>query len=576
MHRIRSGVSVPALIGGLLAGTVLATPAAALDQSVVAPHAMVVAGHPLAVESGLKTLRAGGTACDAFVATSATLSLMMNDMMGPLGSGYALIYTPEGETKTVQSIDYNGVAPAATDPALYKSMEDKRRGILAPTVPGNLKGWEEIHKKCGVLPWAALWEDAIGYAENGWSLDPFTSKVAIGNYAVELAAFPTWGEQFLTPEGDVPPPGYMLKRPELAATYKQFAELGADAVYNGPVGDQIAAFMEKEGGLITKQDLADYKVIWKEPITSTYRGYEVYGVPPSSSSITWMEILNIMDGYDVKELGLNSPEYLRRMIEATKFAYQDAYSYNGDPDFVDMPVDRLLSQEQAAKYREEIDKGGVREFKPYEDAFLYDPKVPNHSTSHILVRDAMGNAISGTNTHGAYWGSGVVVEGTGLLLSNGMDWFDITENVWTGEKPGPLGMEPGKRNRWTLSPGMLFEGDRLFMLVGSAGAESTMWGIAQPVMNAIDFGMDPQQALDAPRFRYGDVYHYTGGTAIGLENGIAPETREALIGMGYDVEEFGQLKNPARGTTQMIIVDPASGALWGGAAPNGRDFLSGY
>lgn len=570
------GISHGTLVvaAALAAGALSVHPALALDQAVVAPHAMVVAGHPLAVESGVKALRAGGTACDAYVATAATLSIMMNDMMGPLGSGYALIHTPNGADTGVQAIDYNGVAPAATDPALYKSMEDKRRGILAPTVPGSLKGWQEVHANCGKLPWADLWADAIEYAENGWPLDPATA-FHISRHIPELAPYPTWGDEFLI-DGEAPPAGYMLKRPELAASYRTIAEMGADAVYNGPIGDQIVAFMEQEGGLITKQDLADYTVKWSEPISIDYRGYTVYGNQPSSSSITWMEILNILEGYDLASMGFNSPEYLRRFIEATKYAYQHGYQYNGDPAFVDVPVDILLSDESAAEIRAEIDAGGVRKFKPADHASLYQPEWPNHSTSHIVVIDDDGNAVSGTNTHGTFFGAGFIVEGTGLLMSNGMDWFDIDKNIWTGETPGPLGMAPGKRNRWTLSPGMLFEGDKLFMLVGGAGAESTMWGIAQPVVNVIDFDMDPQEALDAPRFRYGDIYHYTGGVSIGLEPGITEEARAALSAMGYDVDEPGTFANSARGTTQMIVVDPESGAYWGGAAPNGRDFVSGY
>lgn len=558
----------------LMAGTILGLPAHALDQSVVAPNGMVVAGHPLAVESGVKTLRAGGTACDAYVATSATLSLMLTDMMGPLGSGYALVYTPGAEEEGVQAIDYNGVAPIATDPAKYETMEHKRRGILAPTVPGALKGWQEVHDKCGKLPWADLWADAISYAENGWPLDPATA-FHVERHIPELAAYPTWGEEFLT-DGEAPSAGYMHKRPELAETYRQFAEMGAGALYDGPVGDQLVAFMEEEGGLITKQDLADYSVNWSGPIQIDYRGYTVYGNPPSSSSITWMEILNILKGYDLAAMGHNSPEYLQKSIEATKYAYQHAYQHNGDPAFEDVPVERLLSDESADEIRAKIDKGNVREFKPVDHATLHQPDWPNHSTSHMVIRDSEGNAVSATNTLGTFYGSGMVVEGTGLLMSNGMDWFDIDKNIWTGETPGILGMVPGKRNRWTLAPGMIFEGDKLYMLVGGAGAEATMWGISQPIINAIDFKMDPQNALDAPRYRYGDIYHYTGGTSIGLDDGFGPEARDALIGMGYQVDEPGTFSNPSRGTTQMMIVDPESGAMWGGAAPDGRDFVSGY
>ena len=568
--RLRSALSAGTLLGSLC----LTMPVQALDQAVVTPKAMIVAGHPLAVESGIKAMRSGGTACDAFVATAATLSLMQTDMMGPLGSGFALIHTPNGETKTVQAIDYNGVAPAATDPAKFETMEHKRRGILAPTVPGALKGWEAVHQKCGKLPWADLWADAIGYAENGWPLDP-ASAFHIKRHIPELAPYETWGEEFLV-EGEAPAAGYMLKRPDLAESYRQFAQNGSAALYGGAVGDKLVAFMEKEGGLISKKDLTDYSVKWSEPIKSSYRGYTVYGNQPSSSSITWMEILSILDGYDVGSMEHNSPEYLRKFIEATKYAYQHAYQYNGDPAFVDVPVEKLLSRESAEEIRKSIGDSGIRDFKPADHASLYQPAWPNHSTSHMVIIDEEGNSISATNTLGTFFGAGMVAGGTGMVLSNGMDWFDITKNIWTGETPGVLGMVPGKRNRWTLAPGMLFKDDKVFMLVGGAGAEATMWGIAQPIVNAIDFKMDPQQALDAPRFRYGDIYHYTGGTSIGLEKGISEETRGAIAAMGYTVDPVGQFANPSRGTTQMIIVDPKSGARWGGAAPNGRDFVTGY
>jgi gamma-glutamyltranspeptidase len=557
----------------VVAGIGLGAPAQALDRSVVAPRAMVVAGHPLAVASGMKALRDGGTACDAFVATAATLSIPLTDMMGPLGSGYALVHMAGGK-EPVRAIDYNGVAPAATDPAKFTSQEDKRRGILAGTVPGAIKGWEEVHRTCGKLPWADLWEDAIYYAENGWAIDADTAAI-INRHIPEIGINQTWADEFLNNGGEVKA-GYLLKRPDLAKSYRQFAELGSDALYKGPIGEKLVAFMEKEGGLITQEDLTNYSVKWVDPITVDYRGYKIYGAPPSSSSITWMEILNIVEGYDLKAMGHNTPDYLRVFIEATKHAYQHAYQYVGDPAFVDVPVDKLLSDESATEIRASIDKDGIRPFAPMDVASIYQPAWPNHSTSHMVIRDEAGNAVSSTNTLGTFFGSGMVVEGTGLLPSNGMDWFDIDTNIWTGESPGVLGMEPGKRNRWTLAPGMVFEDDKLFMLVGGAGAEATMWGIAQPIVNVIDFGMEPQAALDAPRFRYGDIYHYTGGTAVGLEPGIADETRAALTGLGYQIDEVGRFSNSSRGTTQMMVIDKESGALWGGAAPNGRDFLSGY
>ena len=566
-----SGASLGVVFAVAAAG--ISMPATALDRSVVAPRAMVVAGHPLAVAAGIKAMQNGGTACDAFVSTAATLSIPLTDMMGPLGSGYALLYLDKGDKK-IRAIDYNGVAPAATDPAKFTSQEDKRRGILAPTVPGTIKGWEAVHKDCGVLPWADLWKDAIYYAEHGWPLDADTAGI-INRHIAELGIYPTWVKEFLG-EGKEVKAGMLLKRPDLAASYRQFAQMGSDALYKGPIGEKLVAYMKKEGGLITQADLDNYKVKWVEPISMDYRGHTVYGAPPSSSSITWMEILKTLEGYDLKKMGHNSPEYLRVFIEATKHAYQHAYQYVGDPAFVKVPVDKLLSGEPAAQTRADIDKGAVRPFAPAAMASAYKPAWPNTSTSHMVIRDEAGNAISSTNTQGTFFGAGLVIEGTGLLVSNGMDWFDIKRNIWTGETPGVLGMEPGKRNRWTLAPGMLFKDKDLYMLVGGAGAEATMWGIAQPIVNAIDFGMAPQAALNAPRFRYGDIYHYTGGTKVALEPGIPDAARTALTDLGYKLDPKGTYSNPSRGTTQMLIVDKNSGALWGGAAPDGRDFLSGY
>lgn len=570
----RSKARIAILCSCAVAALAVGGPAMALDQAVVAPRAMISAGHPLAVESGLKALRNGGTACDAAVAVAATLSVPMVDMMGPLGSGFALVYTPGKEENSVRAIDYNGVAPLATDPALYKTMTDKRRGILAPTVPGNIKGWEAIHRDCGRLPWADLWQDAIYYAEKGWNLDPAT-VFHINRHIPELGIYQGWADEFLN-DGNPVEVGDLQVRPELAATYKQFAELGSDALYKGPVGEKLIAFMKKEGGLITQEDLDAYEVIWSDPISTEYRGHTIYGNQPPSSSMVWMEILNILDGYDLASMQHNSADYLRLLIEVTKHAYEDSYRYGGDPKFSEVPTDRLLSPEYGAEVRGKVDVEPLRSFKPVDTASLYQGKSSTHSTSHMVIVDEEGNAISMTNTHGTFWGTGMVVEGTGLLMANGMDWFDIDKNIWNNDTPNVLAMEPGKRNRWTLSPGMIFQGDNLTMLVGGAGAEATMWGIAQAVINAIDFGMDAQQALDTPRFRYGDIAHYTGGTNVGLEAGITDETRAALAERGYTLDEPGNFSNSSRGNTQMIQINPTTGARIGGAAPNGRDFVAGF
>ena len=541
----------------------------AANKPVTGRNGIVSAGHPLAVMAGMKVLASGGNACDAAIATSTVLSIAMTDMMGPLGSGYALVWDADSDELT--ALDYNGVAPAKTDPKLY-DMAKKRRGILAPTVPGALMGWEAIHEKCGSKPWAELWQDAINLAAEGNPLD-LDSAATIHRFEPELRSYSTWADEFLV-DGQPPQPGYLLKRPDVAKTYEQFARMGSEALYRGPVGEQLAAFMRKHGGLITTDDLADYRVKWVEPITTSYQGYQIYGAPPSSSSITWMEILNFVEGFDLKSLGHNTSEYLRVLVEATKRAYLDGYTYNGDPAFVPVPTERLLSKPYAEEVQRDIQQTVRWNMRPVRSAMRHP--IESTATSHMSIIDKWGNAVSMTNTLGSFFGAGPIVEGTGLVMSNGMDWFDIDVNIWTGEEPGALVMVPGKRNRWTLAPGMLFSDDELFMVVGGAAAEATMWGIAQPILNVINFDMDAQTALDAPRFRFGDISHYGGGTEVVLEPGISEPVRATFKGWGYDVPDPGQERNRARGVTNLVLVDPRSGAYWGGAAPNGRDFVAAY
>lgn len=554
--------------GAVLASLLAAGDSLAVDRTVVSTNGMVVAGHPLASESGMKALRAGGTACDAAVATAATLSVMMPDMMGPGGSGFALLW--DEKKKDLSAIDYNGVAPKKIDASKY-TMEKKLRGFWAPTVPANLKGWEEVHKKCGKLKWADLWADAIDYAATGRPID-WDSAFHTRRYVSELGIYEGWAKEFLI-DGKAPEQGQRLIRTDLANTYRQFARQGSKALYGGPVGDKLVAYMQKNGGLISREDLLAYKVVWRKPVHMVYRGYSVYGAPPPSSAITWMEMLSVLQEYDLKALKHNSFEYLNTMVEVSKHAYMDSYRYVSDPAFVSIPIDKLLSQEYAVEVRQRIERGRF-DMRTIKQAMLDLP--PKTATSHMSVVDRWGNAVSMTNTLGTFWGAGVVIEGTGILLSNGMDWFDIDENVWTGEKPGNLAMAPGKRNRWTLAPGMLFKDGKLTMVVGGAGAESTMYGIAQPIVNIVDFGMDAFAAISAPRVLWGDTNHYTGGTEVHLQPGISEEIRAKMKAIGHNVPDIGKNRNSAAGTTNLIVVDPVSRTYSGAAARNGRDYVSGY
>ena len=493
----------------------------------------------------------------------------MTDMMGPAGSGYALLW--DAQKKELSSIDYNGVAPAATDPKKF-DMSKKLRGAMAPTVPGALKGWEAVHKKCGNRPWAELWQDAINYAENGWPVDT-ESNFHIKRHIAELGINETWAKEFLV-NNDAPGAGYILKRKALAETYKAFAAKGSDALYKGEVGDKIVAFLKKEGGLISKEDLLKYEVKWNQPIQTTYRGYTVYGVPPSSSSITWMQILNIVEGYDLKALGHNTPDYLHRFIEATKHAYMDAYRYNGDPAFVNVPVDRLLSKDYATELREKIADqclGGEagqadlaalaaewnRDLAHGDRRSVGQCGLDDQHARHVLrLRRGCGGYRPRP------------VERNGLVRYR-REYLDRRE-------AGRAGHGARQAQPVDAGAGNAVQGRQVVHGGRRRRRRDDHVGIAQPIVNAIDFGMDAQAALYAPRFRYGDIYHYTGGTEAWLEPGIKPEVREALIKKGHKMSPADKPRVVARGTTQMIVIDQKSGAMIGGAAPQGRDNLTAY
>jgi gamma-glutamyltranspeptidase/glutathione hydrolase len=571
-----------AAVAAALLLTLAIASAPSAHQTIFAPNGAVTAGHPLAAQAGLRILLQGGNAIDAAIATAATLTVVMPDMTGPLGSGYAVIYLARsGETVVV---DMNGVAPrAASGEKLAAAMKQAGmsqrvrsgpmvRGPLSATVPGNLRGWEAMLDRYGKLSFKEVLQPAIEYAEKGRPLD-IEGAFHIRRYIPEIGIYPTWAQAFLV-NGNPPPPGHRIVLKDLAQTYKKVAAMGADVVYRGEIAKEIARFFKEEGGWITEEDLAAYRVQWKAPITTTYRGYTVHGAPPSSSAITWMQALKILEGVDLKALGHNSAAYLHTVIEASKLAYLDGYRYVGDPDFVPVPVERLLSAEYAAELRGKI---GDRAFVPQRHLAYTRPAGPvvGHSTTHMNVVDAEGNVVSMTNTLGTFFGCGMVVGTTGMLCSDGIDWFDVDKSPWTGQRSATV-IEPGKRNRWTLSPAILFKDGKPFMAVGGAGAETTMSGILQPILNVIDFGMDIQRANDAPRFVWGDVIHYTAGTRLALERAISDEVRKALAEKGHELVSLTDAPNPLVGNTNAIVYDPKTGAIMAGANVRGRDAAAGY
>lgn len=544
-------------------------------SSLFAYQGAVTAGHPLAAQSGLRILMAGGNAVDAAVATAAALSVVMPDMNGPFGYGFALIAMKDQAAPVV--LDMHGTAPRAVDrEAFAEAIRGPVPGTRARTgpivrgprsclVPGNVRGWQAMLERHGRMSLAEVLQPAIEYAEQGRPLDP-EGAGHIKRHVGELGSFASWAEVFL-PGGTAPPAGQRLVMTKLARTLRLIAVKGADVMYAGELAEEAVRFFKAQGGWIKADDLAGYQVQWKTPIALRYRDVVVYGVPPAASSITWMQALAILEGYDLRAMGHNSVPYLHTVIEAMKRAYLDTFALVGDPDFVDVPVERLLSSDYTIEEK-------AWHPRPAGSASPTDSR-PVGSTTHMNVIDRDGNVVSMTSTLGAFFGGGVMVGDTGMLINDGMDWFDVERSLWTG-KPSPTAVAPGKRPRVTLAPGLLYKGGKPWMAIGGAGAETTLSGVLQPILNAIDFGMDIQQANDAPRFRWGDMMYYTLGTQLRLEAGIGEETRRGLAALGHDIVALATEPKPVVGATNALLYDAGSGLITTSANNRGRDAAAAY
>ena len=536
----------------------------------------VTAGHPLAAQAGLHVLRSGGNAVDAAVATAATLSVVMPDMNGPLGYGFALI-AMAGERAPV-ALDMHGVAPRGVDrgqfaEALRSPIPGTRartgpivRGPRSCLVPGNLRGWEAMLRRDGRLSFADVLRPAIDYAEQGRPVDEEGAR-HIRRHVAELGGFRSWADVFM-PGGRVPGTGQRLVMAQLAKTFRRVAREGADVVYRGEVAHEIARFFADEGGWITADDLAAYEVQWKTPIAMQYRDVVVHGMPPSASSVTWMEALAILEGIDLRRMEHNSARYLHVVIEAMKRAYLDTFSAVGDPDFVQVPVEKLLGSAHAGAVRQTIGDGAWHPTAAGIASAGGSQTVG--ATTHLNVIDADGNVVAMTNTLGAYFGGGMIAGDTGMLINDGMDWFDADASPWTG-MASPTAFAPRKRPRVTLAPGLLYRRGKPWMAVGGAGAEATLSGILQPILNVVEFDMELQQANDAPRFRWGELMYYALGTKVRLEPGIGAEMRRELASLGHDVVPFEADPKPVVGATNMILYDAASGLMTASANSRGRD-----
>ncbi|MFQ5586942.1 MAG: gamma-glutamyltransferase, partial [Thermodesulfobacteriota bacterium] len=491
--------------------TVAAQPAIISQRDIYTPvegkRGMVVAGEPVAARIGLDVLKRGGNAVDAAVTIGFVMAVTLPRAGNIGGGGFMLIYS--AKTGEVIAVDYRERAPATAHRDMFLDGDGNvesslsRFSHLSAGVPGTVAGLAVALERYGTISLAEALKPAIKLAKEGFLVTPELSS-AIKSQAERLRKWPSTREVFFRPDGSFYEPGDLLVQRDLAKTLKAIARRGARAFYEGKVADLIVSEMKANGGLITKKDLRGYRPVVRQPVHGTYRGYDIYSMsPPSSGGVHIVQILNILEGYDVGSLGHNSAASIHLMSEAMKRAYADRSRYLGDPDFVDVPVEGLTSKGYAARLRGEIESRKASDSKDISPGL--PPGYESSETTHFSVVDGEGNAVSNTYTINFSFGSGIVVEGAGFLLNNEMDDFSAKPGVpnaygLIGGTANAIG--PRKRMLSSMSPTIVLKEGKPFIVTGSPGGSRIITTTLQVIMNVIDHGMNIQEAVNAARVHH--------------------------------------------------------------------------
>jgi gamma-glutamyltranspeptidase/glutathione hydrolase len=530
-------------------------------SEVIAQNAMVATSQPLATQVGLDILRQGGNAIDAAIAANAMLGLVEPTGSGIGGDLFAIVW--DAKTQKLYGLNASGRSPKSLTLEHFQLLgvdSIPAYGPLPVTVPGAVDGWFELHTKFGSLPMTSILEPSIEYAKNGF---PVSELVAyyMQRSALKLSGFEGFKETYM-PNGNAPVKGQLFKNKGLAVTYEKIATGGRDAFYKGDIARSIAAYMAQQGGFLSYEDLASHTSEWVEPVSTNYKGYEVWELPPNGQGIAALQILNLLEQFDVEDMGFGSQQYVHTFVEAKKLAFEDRAKYYADPAFNKIPVDWLISKKYAQQRRKLIDNNKV--------AKRIDAGLNEGDTVYLTTADKDGNMVSLIQSNYRGMGSGMTPTGLGFVLQDRGEMFSLKEghvNVYA----------PNKRPFHTIIPAFITHNGQPWVSFGVMGGGTQPQMHAQIVVNLIDFGMNLQEAGDAPRMLHSGSSQptdevMTDGGYVSLESGFDTKVKRELMKKGHVIQDV----LGAFGGYQAIMRDPETGIYYGASESRKDGQAAGY
>ncbi len=541
-------------------------------------NGMVCSGHPLASQAGIRLLQQGGNAVDAAVAVAAALNVVEPQSSGIGGDGFIMIYWRA--TGQVQVVNATGAAPFAARREEYLPGGIPMRGIRSMSTPALVDGWLEAQGRYGSVSLGQALDPAIGLAFDGF---PISHKLAAAMASTPcLWEYPSTRAIF-TKDGEPYRAGEVWRQLDLAKSFQAIAAEGRGAFYEGELMRTILRTSEQYGGLFTERDFRECRARWVDPIQSTYRGYTVYETPPNSSGHVLLQELSIVEQFDIPGMGYLAPESVHVMVEAKRMALADREVYMADPDWIDVPLKGLLSKDYARerarlidpeRYATEVEPGDPWRYegRPRPATAARRGGTPGQDTTCFVVVDAAGNAVCQLQSIQSVFGSGLVAEGTGILLNNRMTYWHLEENH-------PNVLQPGKRVRHTMNPVMVFKDGKPFLVCGTPGADTQVQTNLQVISHVVDFGLTVSEAVEAPRWRHlqnptESTIPHTCVDSLHLEGRFPAATVEGLQRRGHPVKMLGDWE--ATGSEMMIQVDADNGALFGAADPRRDGYAVGW